>query len=470
MMATYYVWSEATGLNDGTSWENAYILYSSAVAAATLETDIIKIHYTHKMMPGDTVSYIYVNPAVGMTVCVDKDDNDSLRPMMYDGHFGNINSSIKLYVQMGSSVNRAFMHGITFRIAGIGTNIGVLLFFSTTTAKELRMEECLFWISGTGYKNGVVLGSASGGTSPRQTLILSKCIFHFNTTAQGIRPGVAKAYFSYCRFIGESPEFLFTNCVETTTYQPDEIICDACDFSELSETTLVGNFEKGHPEIRFTNCKFGNNTTVYSPYNKNSTLTKEPEVIVYNCYSDIKKYRMEHHTVIGSTISVGEDDIDAVFARDAACCESGIRASWKITTRSGVNIFFPYRTPWFDVYNNNITDLMSLSIQILRIGSNKPFNDDEVWVEMLVPNGNGPLSTLYSDMLPLSGQSNNIQPEGIGVDKWIGVQGEAWSGKLNLYVGVTAGAAGFIRVRVNVAIPSVTLYVDPQLRGIPGWP
>ncbi len=79
-MATYYVWSGATGgSNTGGSWTNAFLTYAQGVTAATADGDIIKVHVGHvEALAADTT---YSFGANVRTICVNKDSSDALAQM-----------------------------------------------------------------------------------------------------------------------------------------------------------------------------------------------------------------------------------------------------------------------------------------------------------------------------------------------------------------------------------------------------
>ena len=49
---------------------------------------------------------------------------------------------------------------------------------------------------------------------------------------------------------------------------------------------------------------------------------------------------------------------------------------------------------------------------------------------------------------------------------WTGENAAAWFGKLDSGAAITPAEIGHIRARVCVGEPSITVYVDPQIRGV----
>jgi len=118
---------------------------------------------------------------------------------------------------------------------------------------------------------------------------------------------------------------------------------------------------------------------------------------------------------------------------------------------------------------NTGTSAITPRLELLRDGTVTPYTTAQVWGEFLAKTTAGSTqSTDYDDAQELSdflsGATAANQAAGAGTGSWTGASGTAWSGKVDSGAPITPAELGYLSARVNVAIPSTTLYVDPQIR------
>lgn len=203
--------------------------------------------------------------------------------------------------------------------------------------------------------------------------------------------------------------------------------------------------------VVFSQCKLGANVTILAtqtPANKSSGAA-----YVFDCSSGDTHTFMGYYDAFGSCVS----DTGIYYTTGAAA------QSWKIVTTANCSYYTPFVSPFVDFYNTG-TSSITPRFEILRDGSTTAFQDDEVWGEFFVKTTSGSTqSTESSDRMTLLGTPAN-QATGAGTGSWTGEAGSAWSGKIDSGSAVTPAESGHIRGRVVVGEPSITVYVDPQIR------
>ncbi len=201
----------------------------------------------------------------------------------------------------------------------------------------------------------------------------------------------------------------------------------------------------------FSQCKLGANVTILAtqtPANKSSGAA-----YVFDCSSGDTHGIFGYYDAFGSCVS----DTGIYYTTGAAA------QSWKIVTTANCSYYTPFVSPFVDFYNTGTTSITP-RFEILRDGSTTAFQDDEVWGEFFVKTTSGSTqSTPSSDRMALLGTPAN-QATGAGTGSWTGEAASAWSGKVDSGSAVTPAESGHIRGRVVVGEPSITVYVDPQIR------
>jgi hypothetical protein len=176
------------------------------------------------------------------------------------------------------------------------------------------------------------------------------------------------------------------------------------------------------------------------------------ECYVFDCASGDTHGLFGYANTMGSVVS----DTGIFFTSGAAA------QSWKIVTTANCSFYTPFETPWFGYYNT-VTTSITPYVEILRDGSTTAYQDDEVWLDVMAKTTSGSTqSSLTTDRMTLLGTPAN-HAAGAGLGSWTGESGTAWSGKL-VMASLTPAEAGHIQARIVVGEPSVTVYVDPQIR------
>lgn len=154
-MAIKYVWSGASGSNDGSSWANAWTSLASATGVSA--GDFVYVHKTHSEDPGNTtVSYSFSNGTIAnpvRIVCVDKDNSDALATGATIA-----NTASGSIISMSGSI---YVYGVTL---GAGWQVNLNTTGSSSFCRQVY-ESCTFkrtFNQGTGATPCLQIGNAAG--------------------------------------------------------------------------------------------------------------------------------------------------------------------------------------------------------------------------------------------------------------------------------------------------------------------
>jgi hypothetical protein len=437
-MAIRYVYSGAAGANNGTSWTNAYTAFGSAVSASTANGDLIYVADDHNEALAGNTTYTF---AAHVNVISVNRTSGLASGGAFIGHTTTGRS-----ITLGGT-KRIYLYGVTFQVAGASLE---RIFVAGADESHFEMENCVLSLTSTtsivsielGQNNGVgntyvrlrnstlKFGHTGQGINARQTVDMEGCI---------VDPA------------GSIPATLFQS-----SGTGGAVRMLNCDLSSITGT-LVGVWGNQSSTLHFTNCKLGSGVTVLASQavaNKGSVAAW-----LYDCAAGDQHYHIAHYDAFGATV------VDTgIYADDGAQYDGTNRCAWKITTTANCSYYTPYVSPWFGRYHS-ATSAITPSIEILRDGSTTAYQDDEVWGEFSYKGTAGSTQASFvNDRMTLLGTPAN-QAAGVGTSGWTGENASAWSGKLAPASSFTPAEIGHLMARVVVGEPSITVYVDPAIRG-----
>jgi len=443
-MATYFVSHEGDN-GAGTSWATAKQPRAAGLALATTNGDIVKIDVGHTgdAELGSNTTYTFA--ANVSLICVDKDSSDALATMEETNWIGS--SSANRTITLAGAF-KIFLYGITIRNAGgLGANFSL----TSTAGQQTIAESCKFWFSGT---SGHTLNIGSGSPTIEQAVMLNNCKLKFNNAAQRIsRRGSVNTQINGLTLEGVSPTSLILD--ETAAGSIDFVNCD------LSTATgnLVGAMTSGGGKFTFSNCKLG--IGVVPMATQTYSIISEADVTLYNCMSGDAHYGFAHYNPLGQTeVETG------IYANDGAEYNTAAaKYSWKITTTASANFYNPYVSPWLHQYHEG-TSAITPYLECLRDNSSGAvFQNDEVWGEFSYQGTSGfTIGTVVNDRMALLGSPADQTASSKGASDWTGETGTAGYFKINPTATITPAEIGNLSARVCVGEPSITVYVDPQIR------
>lgn len=428
-MTTHFVDSAAAGANDGTSWTDAWTSIGSSTGVAA--GDIVKVDDGHSQTSASVFNWsngTVLNPV--RIICVDKNNSDALSvgaavTFSGSGHgpAGNIesygmywiNSAVSAGLLMGAPTN-----GRQFHANGkcSATNTGQINFSGSRALYELRNQEVDFSGAGTSSviacpSNGIIrwLGGILRIRTGGQTSLISTNAIPMLLEFRGVE------------FIGTTTN-IFSGGASHASGRVIIADCVAPTYTNLIGTTPT------HFSSRLETERFVAGTLTV-PAIAPTQIYDWPGTVI----ASLSRYR-----------TGGADD------GEQANAYSWEMASDAEAAEAAATLMSPPITRWVEAGSQTLT---------IYIASGVTLQDDELWVDVISPSEAGSATAQgqfnTSRALPLATPANLTTD---GSSTW---NGAGVGTKQKIDVAINPTIAGPVTVRVHLAKPSTTVYVDPKL-------
>jgi len=433
-MATWFVNSNATGTNAGTSWLNAWTSIASAVGVAA--GDIVKVDYRHSQS-GLSAAVNFANGTLTNPVQIvscDKDNSDAPRLG------ATVNFSTTSNIGFSGSL---YCYGVT-----LGQTAAVLRMVPPTGGMQI-FDACTFAPTGT---SGLSFGDNSN--SRWYTQLLSCTVDLSGGSASTTVVNVLGSTHSIFVWVGGS---CICRATQTSLFGTFSGIAygriAGVSFSGAVTNLFSGNVSQTSNNLTFTGC---------APPTYTSVFGVAPTS--YSARVNLDGFQSGTLTaaLLPPTLEV---DVTGTIAADLTRYRTGgandgsnaNAYSWAFTTNATAAKFTtPITSPpisrWVTAGSHTVT---------VYVASGVTLNNDDVWLEVLSP------SELASATGQARYQSTRRAPLATpaalttdGVSTWTGT-GVGTLQKISVTINPTV--AGVVSVRVNVADPSVSVYIDPKL-------
>jgi len=456
-MAAYFCGSGGSDANNGTTWALRKATFAGAIAAMTANGDMIIVDAAAP--PADIAATTTWTFTFHCSVIASTNSGTStitpttMGASAYLGSAGATTYGITL-----AGAFKVYFYGITLRNAG-GTNVSITL--SNTDGAHYEFDNCYFWLGTTNGSSSISIGG--GGANSNSYTLLKNCTLRFGATGQFL------AARQHVEIIGGS--------VSSSGSAPNTLVGSADRAARLSffgsdlthvTGTLVGSISNATQAITFSQCRFATTLSavmaVQTPANKSSA-----QVWVFDCNAATADTHglFGYYDAFGSVTTNTGIYLTATDAKVTNSSNALVESSWEVVTTANCGFGTPFVTPWISLYNT-ATSAITPRLEILRNGSTTAYTDAEVWGEFSVKDNSGfTNSDTFNDRQALvdwaAGTAGASQATGVGTGSWTGGT-TPWSGKVDSGSAITPAEAGHIRARVVVGAPSITLYVDPQIR------
>lgn len=425
-MATYYVDSNATGLNDGSSWSNAW----TSIASVPTGTggDVILVSNSHSesgttnIMAAASVSnpqqVISTNPSTGT----------------YQAGATFVSGGFNLYKGIRYS-------GITFRCQTGDIKLNV-------EGGICECYECTFEGDSSGaspfYNQGVVV---RGGTYYYGHGRFINCTFDFTNDNYNVGAVTANKSFVFiqdCTFINAKSPFFRATTDFTHNHKKFEV--RNCDLSAATSLVLGG---QQRCDFLISNCKISSSVSYLS-----AAFTEPLAVLdIIDCDDGTISSR---HGLTAREAYQGSLSTVYTEHRTSGANDGTNDYSWKMVTNSNA------KEVTQSLESNLIVREVDSGSQTITvyIAGGSSLNDDDFWIEVespseeASPTAQGKFRTTKPDPLAtptaLTSDTSNWTGSGVGT-----VQ--------KVEVAIAPTIAGTVTVRCYLAKPSTTVYVDPKI-------
>jgi len=426
-MTTYYVDSNATGLNDGSSWTDAWTSIASVPTGSA--GDIILVASTHSETGTGNIM--------------------AAAPQSNPQQVISTNTSTGQY-----------QAGATFESGTVTLFRGVRYFGLTlkpqTNSVVLNCEggisycyECTFE-AGTGsypfYSQGVV---ASGGSYYYGEGHFEKCTFDFTGAYAGagcVTADKSRVLIKDCSFVAPDPPLFRASTSFTHNHKKFEV--RNCDLSNVSTSLVLGGQQRC--DFIISNCKLNPSVSYLS------TAFTEPLAVldVIDCDDGTITSRrgLTVREAYQGTVATVESEYRSSGANDGY-----VDYSWKLVSNSNAKEF----TQALEV-NDIVCEVESGSQTItVYVAGSASLNNDDFWIEVdspseeVSPTAQGKFRTTKPDPL--------ATPTALTLDTSSTWNGSGVGTKQKIEVAISPTIAGTVTVRCYLAKPSTTVYVDPKI-------
>lgn len=430
-MATTFVYSGAAGLNNGTSWTDAWTSLASSNGAAAGDT--VKVHYLHSET-SLAANINWSNGTVGnpvQIISVDKDNSDALRAgasvewtTTNLGPQGNVTSYGMTWKNSGAQLNFTIpTDGYQQHESGTMVNTGANgVRFTASSRGVVRLMKETIDLSGTSGTAATVSVVPTGGMAfewvegTYTTRASQTSLFGLSTT------------FSTLRIVGvDMSANTVTNLILGSTTNCglfDIIRCKAPTFTNVFGTTPVGKLWN----VNLNGFQTGTLTVAVLPPNLSTTLNGTVS-------SSTSRYR-----------TGGANDGSQANAYSWEC----------ISNASAKNIVAAMELPpisrWVGAGSQTIT---------LYVASGVTLNNDELWFDVRSPSE--AVSATSQAALQSSRCNYLATPAALTTDGTSTWNGTGVGTKQKVSFTIAPTIPGIVSVRGFLAKASTTVYIDPVI-------
>jgi hypothetical protein len=445
-MASYYVWSGATGSGNGSSWANAFTTLTLAYATE-VAGDTLYVAHDHAESSASAVTLSSSGTLLLPTkvVCVDR--AGSVPPVSADRRAtAQVSTTGATNITIGGTASAGITHydGIIFNV-GSGSTSSASLVLGNQASQCLRFDNCSFRLGVTGANGSSITAGSSGGTIIGQRIELNNTTMSFaanNNTGPSVQVS--------CDFVWRNTPaaiLLFNPTVQLfgiVSARGGMIECSGVDLSALGSGKTLVNMGGQANRAKFVDCKL------------HASVTK---AVVGNPGSEADFVRSGAGGVnyaVHCAKYFGTLTEETTIVRTGGASDGTTPIAWKIVTIAHANYSNSFECPPIAIWNDTVGAPVTATVEGVWGGGAVP-NDDDIWLDVeYLGDASSPQGSFVHDgkadlLAAAAGQASSSA---------------SWGGsttKFKLACTFTPQQAGWIYARVKCAKPSSTFYIDPMI-------
>jgi hypothetical protein len=432
-MATYYVWSGATGSGSGADWANA-VTSLVTMFATDVAGDTIYVAHDHAETTGTGTKLLQVDGTIAVptsVLCVNR--AGSVPPVYADRR-----ATAQITTPSGDiflASGYQFWDGFVF-IAGSGSTAAGI----RTSGSAVRIDNCTININNTNASSRVAFGGNGGWTE------VNNCTVQFGDVNQQVVPN------GTVRIRNTVTPFLVGSVVPTKMFVSGGagvFTLHGLDLSNIgSGKTLCDPTNLGSmTDFRFIDCKI--DTAV--------TKMTVPNNIGAGGATFMRSHSSGNNYTLSTVNAMGALDEETTIIRTGGASDGTVGIAWKITTSAVNNSFLvPFESPPIAVWNTVVGSVVTATVEGVWGGGSLP-TDAEIWLEVeyigsTTQNQGRTVNDARSHVLVAAANQASSSA--------------TWGGsttKFKLGVTFTPQRAGWVTGKVKVGKPASTFYVDPMI-------
>lgn len=440
-MASYYVYSGATGSGNGSSWANAFTSLVTAFATEVAGDTLYVAHDHAESAAGITLtsSGAVSNPT--KVTCVNR--AGSVPPVSADRRAtAAISTTVDNNLSIGGST---YYDGIIFT-AGAGSTSFAQLIVGAANNTSLRFDNCSLRLGINAAGSQIMFAGGSNSLGGNYFELNNTTMSFANAGHQVQMAGIVTWRNTASALLGTIPATLFL----AQGQRGGSFTCEGVDFSAAGsgKTLIEVNSNPQGFVWRFLDCKL------------NASVTKEAVASFVSQGANFIDFVRSGAAGVNYTVHraryAGSLDEETTIVRTGGASDGTTPIAWKITTSANSSYLFPFECPPIAIWNDTTGSAKTATVEGIWGGGAVP-NDDDIWLDVeYLGSSSSPQGSFVNDgkadlLTTAAGQTSSS---------------ETWGGsttKFKLAVTFTPQQKGFVYARVKCAKPSSTLYIDPMV-------
>ena len=441
-MADYYVYSGATGSNDGSSWANAWTSLVSATGVAAGSTVLVASDHNHNLT--GTVTFQFAS-TIGNPV----------RILSVNRTSGLIEAGARMWAQDVTTVyhirGSIYVNGLEIEFTTSGGAYNSAVNIANGSATDVQSwESCRLLANAKGASARIIVGT-SNNIGPAD-VVFRDCEFDQLRSSIQIVNASARIYggklgANFGSYIDEGVFYL------SSTGEGHRVVLDGFDMSSApAGANILSSEVKQAGLVQFFNCKM--------PAAWSGVIQNVPAVSsvieMYGCTNGTQTYRMRRSYCMGTL----RDETSVV--RTGGASDGTTPLSWAMTTNGNAGEYvMALPSGPIQLWNSSTGSSKTATIEIVH-DSATALTDAEVWLELSYMGTAGQtITTVARDKRATPLTTPAAQTSSTAT--WSGTSGFGTVQKQKLEVAFTPEIVGPVTATVYLAAPSKTIYVCPKL-------